>query len=213
MSDRQSLSHDEHARVADAIRKAEQSTSGEIYCVVARKSDDYFFPSAFFAALAILIAMVLAGFVLDRSWETFHPAILPAAGLAAQVTAMALLWIAPGPRILLVPRYLRYRRASANAAMQFLSHNIHTTAERTGVLIFVSLQEQYAEVLADNGINAKAGQEVWNGVVASLTDAARKEKLADGFVAAIGSVGAELQKHFPADEKNRNELDDHLVEI
>lgn len=213
MRDKHLFSEDDHARIADAIRKAEQFTSGEIYCVVARRSDDYFFPAAFFAALAIMISMMIAGFVLDRSWDTFHPAILPAAGVAAQITAMVLLWIMPGLRVFLVPRYLRYRRASNNAAAQFLSHNIHITAERTGVLVFVSLQEQYAEVLADGGINAKVEQEVWNGVVASLTDAAKRKKLADGFVSAIGVVGAELETHFPADNKNPNELQDHLVEI
>jgi putative membrane protein len=37
----------DHACVTEAIRTAEQGTSGEIYCVVARSSDSYFFPAAF----------------------------------------------------------------------------------------------------------------------------------------------------------------------
>ena len=33
------LSEADHARIAQAIRAAEETTSGEIYCVVARSSD------------------------------------------------------------------------------------------------------------------------------------------------------------------------------
>ena len=40
------LNSSEHGRIAEAIRDAETSTSGEIYCVVARRSDGYFFSAA-----------------------------------------------------------------------------------------------------------------------------------------------------------------------
>ena len=207
------LSAADHARVAEAIREAEQSTSGEIYCVVARQSDDYFFPSAFFATLAIMLAMVPAGYYLGQGWQASHSLILPIAALAALATALIVLWFLPGLRVLLVPMNLRYRRASANAANQFLSHNIHTTDDRTGVLIFVSLQERYAEILADSGINEKVEQKNWDRAVAVLIDSAREAKLADGFAGAIGLVGADLAEHFPGTGDTPNELDDHLVEI
>lgn len=35
------LTDEEHARIAKAIRDAERSTSGEIYCVLTRSSDPY----------------------------------------------------------------------------------------------------------------------------------------------------------------------------
>lgn len=207
------LSEEDHRRITEAIKQAEASTSGEIYCVVARRSDDYFFPSAFFSAVAIIIAMVFADFILGRGWEATYPAMLPAAGLLALATSLLFLILVPNFRILLVPRNLRYRRASANAVAQFLSHNIHTTTDRTGVLIFVSLQEQYAEIVADSGINAKVHQTHWNNAVASLTNHARNGNLADGFVESIVAVGADLKDHFPATGSDGNELDDRLVEI
>ena len=70
--------------------------------------------------------------------------------------------------MIFVPRRLRYRRAHDNALKQFLARNVHITTARTGVLIFVSLAERYAEVVADSGINAKVPQETWNDIVADL---------------------------------------------
>lgn len=207
------LSSEDHARIAEAVRQAEKATSGEIHCVVARRSDDYFYPSAFFAALTIMVATTIATLVVDTGWLAVPAVLFPAAALAALLTALALLKFVPGLRILMVPRSLRYRRASANAVAQFLSHNIHATSGRTGVLIFVSLAEQYAEIVADSGIDAKVAQESWNAVIADLTAKAAQGRLADGFVAAIEAVGAELAHHFPAGADDRNELDDHLVEI
>ena len=46
------MTPEEHARIADAVQAAEAKTSGEIYCVVARSSDSYFFPAAFMVTLA-----------------------------------------------------------------------------------------------------------------------------------------------------------------
>ncbi len=112
-----------------------------------------------------------------------------------------------------MPRRLKYRQAHANAVKQFLARNVHLTTARTGVLLFVSLAERYAEVVADAGINQKVSQETWDGVVLQLVEGARESRLADGFVTAIGTVGALLSEHFPVSEDDINELDDHLVEI
>ena len=81
------------------------------------------------------------------------------------------------------------------------------------MLLFVSLAERYAEIVADAGINQRVDQAAWNDVVAMLTDHARRGDLADGFVAAVESVGSLLQQHFPVGDEDLNELDDHVVEL
>jgi putative membrane protein len=108
---------------------------------------------------------------------------------------------------------MRHRAAHDNAVRQFLARNIHLTAARTGVLIFVSLAEHYAEVIADSGIDSRVEQRVWDDVVRDLTAAARDDRLADGFVTAIEAVGRVLAEHFPLSPGDANELDDRLVEI
>ena len=209
----QQLSQADHERIAAAIRKAELGTSGEIFCVLAKRSDDYFFVSGFMAAASVLIAMVITGYVVDFGWREVPGYMLPLAGFGALAAALCLLYYLPGLRIFLVPRYLRYRRASANAVRQFLSRNIHRTAARTGVLIFLSLEERYAEIVADSGIDDVVDQKVWNGIVAKLIDSAARGAVATGYIEAIGAVGALLAENFPADDGGPNELDDHLAEI
>jgi putative membrane protein len=207
------MTADEHRRVTDAIRAAESRTSGEIYCVVAKSSASYFFPAAAIVLATILAGSLVLAFLLESRWVSVRLPWFVAAQLLAALCALLLLWAAPRLRIFLVPHRIRHARAHDNALKQFLARNVHLTAQRTGVLIFVSLEEHYAEVVADSGIAQKVEQQVWNGVVATLIAAARSDRLAEGFIAAVETVGALLAEHFPVAAGDANELDDHLVEI
>jgi putative membrane protein len=121
----------------------------------------------------------------------------------------------PGLRYRIVPKRARHDRAHATAMRQFWAQRLHKTQERTGVLIFVSLAERYAEIIADAGINEKVTPEVWEKAVGDLTGAIKQGRIGDGFVAAIAQCGAVLAEHFPAapGSVNPNELPDKLVEI
>lgn len=207
------LTADDHARIASAIRAAEKKTSGEIYCVVARSSDGYFVASALFVTLGICAVSLAVAFGLERLWMTVALSHFIAVQLSAIAAAMAILRLFPRLRLFFVPLGHRYRKAHENALRQFLARNVHITARRTGVLIFVSLAERYAEVVADSGIDALTPQDTWDGVVRDLIENARQGRLADGFVGAVETVGTLLSRHFPVEEGDRNELDDHLVEI
>lgn len=207
------LTPQEHQALADRIRAAEARTRGEIYCVVARVSDGYFYPAGFMLAIGLLVASLVAALWLDRSWLAVSHLAFALAQAAALAAALGVLRFAPGLRLLLTPRRLRYARAHANAVRQFFAHNVHITEQRTGVLIFVSLAERYVEVVADAGINAKVAQEDWNGIVARLTAAAGADRLPEGLADAIDKAGALLAGHFPGGTSNPNELDDHVVEI
>jgi putative membrane protein len=207
------MTEQQHQRIAEAIRDAEASTSGEIYCVVAQRSDGYFFSSALVVILSILIISLGVAFLIETWWLTMRLPVFVGAQLLAIALALLMIYALPTLRVRLAPRRWQYIRAHDNALKQFLGRNVHLTAERTGVLIFVSLAERYAEIIADAGIAAKVPQEMWDSIVAGLIDDARNDKLTDGFVTAIAAVGALLSEHFPVRGDDANELDDHLVEI
>lgn len=210
---RNMMTRHEHARIAEAIRAAEERTAGEIYCVVARTSDSYLFPAAFFVTAAMVVISLAVAWALHHWWFDPRPMTLILAELAAIGCGLAVLWFFPSIRIRFVPRGLQYRHAHANAMKQFLARNVHITEARTGVLLFVSLAERYAEVVADAGIDRRVDQSAWDGVVRTLVEHAAAGRLADGFVVAVGAVGALLEQHFPIGEFDVNELDDHVVEI
>ncbi|TKT82942.1 TPM domain-containing protein [Aquamicrobium sp. LC103] len=207
------LTDEQRLALSEAIREAEERTSGEIYCVVARTSDSYFYPAAFVLALGMLIISQLVAFVLDRDWADMSIAVFAAAQILAFAAALGVIWVFPALRIFFVPRRLRYLRAHDNALKQFLAHNIHLTSRRTGILIFVSLAEHYAEVLADDGISARVDQEEWNAIVAVLVKNAREDRLFDGLSQGIRRAGLLLSEHFPDGDDNPNELPDRVVEI
>jgi putative membrane protein len=134
---KKTMTPEEHARVAEAVKRAEANTSGEIFCVLARASDSYFFPSAFFVTLAVLVVGLIVALLLDDWWFTVALPEFAALELLGVLAALFVLWLFPGLRVHYVPHSLRRRRAHDNAVRQFLAHNIHLTDERTGVLLFL----------------------------------------------------------------------------
>ena len=204
---------DDHARVAGAIRAAEAGTAGEIYAVFARRADDYRFVAAA-VALAASMASGLAVSLAAAALGVPLPALaVEGAQVLGTLALFAGLTLAPGLLMLFVPAAIARGRAAALARAQFLAHNLHATAERTGILVFVSEAERHAEVIADAGIAARVPQGEWDAIVAELTEAAKGDRLADGFVRAVERSGALLAEAFPPRPGDRNEIPDRLVEI
>jgi putative membrane protein len=94
---------------------------------------------------------------------------------------------------------------------QFLAQSLHTTKGRTGVMIYVSFAEHYAEVIADEGIYRKVPQTTWNEVVDALTANLGRGARVEGFVTAIETCGKILAEHFPPGGIDLDELPNHLI--
>ena len=194
-------------RIAEAITAAERKTSGEIVAVVTKESSSYFYaPFMWAAIIALLVPWPLIHFTWWPSTWVYG------AQLATFFVLLALLLPRPG-RYWLVPRTIKRARARRRALEQFLVQNLHTTAGRTGVLIFVSVAEHHAEILADAGIEQKVPRETWQAIVDQLTRDIGAGRAVDGFVAAVESVGSHLATHFPPGSADKNELADHLIVI
>jgi putative membrane protein len=112
-------------------------------------------------------------------------------------------------RLLMVPRALQRARAHRAAIEQFVVRGISRTKNRTGILIFVSLAEHYARIIADDGIAEKVPTAEWQAAVDALTAHMRDSDIAAGFTAAIARCGEVLARHAPPDG-SPNELPDRL---
>lgn len=194
-------------RISAAIAAAERTTSGEIFCVIARQSGDYsLVPVAWACLLALLLPLpLLMGTPLSAK-------LIYLVQLLVFIVAALLLSIS-ALRFRVVPRSRMHALAHAEAVRQFCAQGLHKTAQRTGVLIFASEAEHYAEVIADTGINARVAPAVWDEAVAALIAAIGEGRAADGFVAAIGHCGAVLAREFPPGALDRNELPNRLIEL
>lgn len=201
------ITDSDKARITRAIREAETRTAGEIFCVIARQSSSYrLVPLAWASALALLVPFPLLVF------STWPPAAIYIVQLAMFAIA-AIMLSQPAIRFRIVPRQRKHDRAHAEAMRQFFAHGLDRTAQRTGVLIFASAAERYAEIVADAGINDRVSKQVWDEAVAALIDGIRDGRPGDGFVAAIEKCGAVLAAHFPPGALQRDELPDKLVEL
>ncbi len=201
----QVISAQDRKRISRAISDAEEKTSGEIVAVVAASSDDYVFIPLLWAALAALAVPLILFPLTDLHVAAIYAAQL---GVFAVLGLLSQWWPL---RIALVPRRIRRARAHRHAMAQFLAQNLHTTKNRTGVLIFVSMAERFAEVIADEGIYEKVPPETWDGVVQELTERIGDDRIAEGFVVATQMCADILAKHFPPDSAEDNELPDHLI--
>ena len=196
---------DEHAVIAEAISRAEKKTSGEIVVVVARASSGYHFFALMCVALAALaVPLPLIHFT---KWSIEYVYIL-------QLSVFGLgLLLAQSERfrVAIAPPRLKQARAHLRAVEQFLAQNLHTTKGRTGVLIYVSDAEHYAEVIADDGIYKKVAPEMWDDLIEDLTAQIGRGARVEGFVAAIEKCGAVLAEYFPPEPLGEDELPNHLI--
>lgn len=181
----------DHDRITGAIRSAETRTSGEIVCVLARSSSDYAFVPVLWAAVAALAAPWPLIALTQLSVQRIFLAQI------AAFIVLTLIFSLPALRMALVPRQIRRARAHRAAVEQFFTRGLSRTPARNGILIYVSLAEHYARIVADEGIADKARQQEWQQAVDTLVAHARQDRVVDGFVAAVDLCADVLAKHYP----------------
>jgi putative membrane protein len=197
------ITAEDHAAIAAAIRTAEQRTSGQLVCVLAHASSGYAYaPILWASAIALALPWPL---IYLTPWSVERIFL---AQLALFIVAGLLLSWMPLRRWL-VPRRVQRARAHHAALEQFFLRRVSHTANRAGVLIFVSLAERYAHIIADEAIAAKVPQAEWQAAIDALTGHMHSGRIAAGFVAAIERCGAVLAQHAPPDG-SPNVLPDRL---
>ena len=199
-----SVSEQDRSRIAAAIRAAEAKTSGEIVCVLARTSTD---ATALPVLLAALVALALPWLLVALTDMSVHRILV--LQVAAFVLLAAVLCL-PRVRVALVPRPARCHVAHRAAMEQFTIRGMVRKKDRTGILIFVSLAERYARIIADEGIAGRVPQSEWQSTVDALVAHTRDGRIAEGFIAAIEACGKVLAAHFPRTEASRDELPDRI---
>ena len=220
------LSDEDHARVAAAVARAEADTAGEIVTAVAARSDAYHDAALHWAVLAMLTVPALLAWrpgwgerlwhIVGEDWTPPPPAapyLLAMAGAAVMFLLVRLLLAWRPLRMALTPGGTKARRVRRQAVALFRIGAERRTRGRTGVLIYLSLAERRAEIVADAAIHCQVADEVWGEAMALLIAAVRDGRAGDGLVAAVEAVGRVLAAHFPREENDVNELPDRLVEL
>lgn len=221
------LTQADHALVSAAVAEAEAHTSGEIVTIVARRSDSYHDVGLSWAAAAVFIALALmAAFpaqlraflsmlLLDWEHELADWKLLTGLlGLLILKFLIVRYLLAIMPlRMLVTPKATKARRVRRRAILLFRTAAEARTRGRTGVLLYISLDEHRAELVADRAINEKVSPDAWGDAMATLIDTLRQDRAGEGLAAAVTQVGAVLALHFPRATDDINELPDRLIEL
>lgn len=221
------LTDADRAAISQAVADAELRTAGEIVTVLADRSDNYHDVALWWSAFAAFLALAVVGLfapfylgLIDRVTGAWHSEWTPGAvfGLALFVALakfigayLILLW--RPLRLALVPGPLKHRRVRERAVTNFKIGAERRTHGRTGVLIYLSLAEHRAEIVADAAIASKVPSDVWGEAMGRLISEIRAGRSGQGLVLAIAAVGDVLAQHFPRDANDVNELPDRLIEV
>jgi len=214
-------------RVSDAVTRAESGTAGEIVTILTERSDSYNDVALIWSALVAMLALTMIAMVSDfylglidrftgawtHGWNAHDALVLAAVVAMLKFTGMWLILLWRPLRLWLVPRAVRHARVRARAVTCFKVGAERRTQGRTGILIYLSLEERRAEIVADAAIAAKVSPQVWGDALAAMLVELKAGRMADGLIAAIGKTGVILAEHFPRSDDDINELPDRLIEV
>jgi putative membrane protein len=220
------LSEDGQRRIEAAVKQAEQKTSAEIRCIIAKRVSTYPEVSLAFGVLgALVLAPAIVWLVgpaslltLMRSWSAsvaapaFMTLILRYTLLQAVLfLILGVIATVPDVRVPLTPGFWKRRRVHHAAYAQYLATGLHQNPARTGVVIFACIEDRCVSVIADDIVHNAVGNLVWDEAVVAVQNGMGRSADADGLVQAIEICGTALARHFPG--KSPNMLSDRPLEL
>ena len=221
------LSDADHAKVSAAIAAAEEQTNGEIVAVATPISDPYHDVALHWALIPLFAVLAWAAWrptaltwwyeFLVGGWDAeptlsqLLTLLMVFAALKFIFWLLILKWMPL--RVALTPGPTKERRVRRRAITIFRAAAERRTAGRTGILIYLSMAEHRAEIVADEAITKVTTPETWGEAMAALIDDVKQGRPADGIIAAIERVGVVLAEHFPRSATDKNEIPDKLIEL
>ena len=217
----------DHDKVSAAIAAAEGESDGEIVTAVTELSDSYHDVALHWSLLVLIGTIALfAAFpqLLEFWFDWFAGGWRPEPQLGELLTLLLVLAVAKFTvalvilkwtplRLALTPAATKTRRVRRRAIAIFKAGAERRTMGRTGILIYLSMGEHRAEIVADEAIVKVTEPETWGEAMAALVTEVKAGRPADGIVAAVERVGEVLRVHFPKSEGNPNEIPDKLIEL
>jgi putative membrane protein len=221
------LTDADRQKVSAAITAAEANSSGEIVTVATPISDAYHDVALHWALVPLFAVLAWAawrptaltwwydflfgGWSPDPTQSELLTLLMFFAALKFTVALLILKWMPL--RLALTPPATKHRRVRRRAIAIFQAAAAGRTAGKTGVLIYLSMAERRAEIVADEAILKLTDEHTWGEAMHALLAEVREGRPCDGIVAAIERVGTVMAEHFPRSADDKNEIPDKLIEL
>jgi uncharacterized membrane protein len=110
-------------------------------------------------------------------------------------------------------RRLRERKFTIEemARREFKLLGMAKTKDRTGVLIFLLLEDKKFFILADEGIHKKVEDGAWTKIAAEMSVHFSQNNFRHGIIHGVQAVGETLSKYFPRKSDDTNELPNEVT--
>jgi putative membrane protein len=215
------VTHQDLERFKEAVKTAEQNTSGEIALAVTSESHDYAFYelmlSVIFGALVFLIMLFLynpiAAFMDKIFWDLKAWQLVGMYGFVSFIAiaiAYLLTNISAIDRII-IPKKARRAAVYQRALRHFVESGVYATKDRNGILLFISLMEHEVCIIADEAVLKNLTQDKLDALAQEFADGIRGKQFSSSLLTCISSCGTILEKHFPIKKDDVNELPDGLI--
>lgn len=118
-------------------------------------------------------------------------------------------------RIHLERRVPRGRRGVVGDVLErardvFWSLGMHRTRERSGVLIYLAIEDRRFAIVGDEGIHARVGETYWASVRDLMAEKLRSQRPCEAILSAISETVRVLREHFPPRPDDTDELSDQV---
>jgi putative membrane protein len=221
------ISAADRERISKASTAAEAASDGEIVAVTTPLSDSYHDVALHWALVPLFAVLAWAawrptalewwyrllfgGWQPDPSMGELLTLLLVFAALKFTIALLILKWMPL--RLALTPAATKHRRVRRRAVTIFKAAAERRTENRAGILIYLSMGEHRAEIVADEAITKVTTPETWGEAMATLLADVREGRPGEGICAAIEQIGSVLAEHFPKTATNPNEIPDKLIEL
>ncbi len=204
---------EEQKQIRNAVHQAELKTSGELVPMLVCESNSYPLAGIRGATLAALLTALLASpFVADMFWlESSNVWAFLGVFIPVFLGVHLLIEHSPMVKRLLLSEHEMNAEVHHAAFVSFFTEQLHRTKDSNGILIFISLLERRAWIIADSGINDRIPQEHWEDAVSIITNGIRSQEQCRALCEAILLIGTTLEREFPVQDDDVNELHDLII--
>jgi len=101
----------------------------------------------------------------------------------------------------------------SDARKHFERLEMHRTAARNGVLIFVAPRSRNFAVIGDTGVHEKCGDGFWTGLADAMTRQFQAGDFEAAIILGVERTGELLAAHFPPSGSDQNELPDDVDDV
>lgn len=202
------LNDKQKQEISKEIENLELESSAELVAVVTKRSESY----RYISALLIISFLAFLSIIL-----VIFTQISSLLLLEIQVFLFIVFYFLfekfDNIIMLILPKSYKYNIAKEYANKQFSNLGLNRTKTNQALMFFVSLDEKYVEIIADDTISSKISNDYFQEIIDTFIIDVKNSQLSNGYLKAIQSCSERLIQEFPIQDNDENELSNDVIEL